>query len=151
VRRARPSDARRLWRWANDAETRTASVRTDLIPFEVHLDWFGERLVDRSCLLLIGWNGAGALGQVRFDTGPAEAEVSISVAPEHRGTVGGLLLAQAIRQFARVRPGVSLAARIKPENEASRRLFEGAGFAPEGERDGLLRYAAPAPLPSWRS
>jgi UDP-2,4-diacetamido-2,4,6-trideoxy-beta-L-altropyranose hydrolase len=144
VRRATMADARLLWRWANDPETRGVSLNPQPIPYPDHARWLRERLSDRSCLLLIGRNGAGPLGQVRFDGREANAEVSISVAPEHRGTVGGLLLDSAVRRFRRFLPQANLVAQVKIENGASRRLFESAGFQLVGERRGVLQYHASA-------
>jgi L-amino acid N-acyltransferase YncA len=142
VRRATMADARLLWRWANDPDTRAASLSPDPIPYPDHVRWLRHRLADRSCLLLIGGNGAGPLGQVRFDSREAAAEVSISVAPEHRGTVGGLLLESAMRRFRRGSPRMNLIAQVKIDNGPSRRLFEHAGFRLVNERRGILRYHA---------
>lgn len=144
IRAATLADARLLWHWANDPDTRSASFHPEPIKYQDHLAWLQGRLADRSCLLLIGWNGAGPLGQVRFDIREADAEVSISVAPEHRGTVGLLLLEGAMRRFRRSSPGIGLIAQVKRDNEASRRLFERAGYRLAGERHGVLRYHASA-------
>lgn len=144
VRRATMADARLLWRWANDPDTRAASLSPEPIPYPDHVRWLRDRLADRSRLLLIGGNGAGPLGQVRFDSREADAEVSISVAPEHRGTVGGLLLESAVRRFRRWLPQTDLLAQVKIDNGPSRRLFERAGFRLVGERRGVLLYHASA-------
>jgi UDP-2,4-diacetamido-2,4,6-trideoxy-beta-L-altropyranose hydrolase len=140
VRRARVDDARILWEWANDQETRAASLDSRPIRWPDHREWLNAVLSDPSRLLIIGWNGAGLLGQVRFDNHGREAQVSISVAPEHRGTVGRHLLASGIRRYRRVFPGRMLVARVKEENRASRRLFEAAGFAIVSADKGVIRY-----------
>jgi spore coat polysaccharide biosynthesis predicted glycosyltransferase SpsG/L-amino acid N-acyltransferase YncA len=144
VRCATMADAGLLLRWANDPETRAASFTPEQVPYPDHERWLRDRLADRSCFLLIGDNGAGPLGQVRFDSREDEAEVSISVAPEHRGTVGGLLLKSAIRWFRRRSPQANIIARVKVGNEPSRRLFERAGFRLVGEHGGVLLYHASA-------
>jgi UDP-2,4-diacetamido-2,4,6-trideoxy-beta-L-altropyranose hydrolase len=144
VRRATMADARLLWRWANDPDTRSASLSPEPIPYTEHVRWLRDRLADRSCLLLIGRNGAGPLGQVRFERRETDAEVSISVAPEHRGTVGGLVLESAVRRVRRGLPEANLLAQVKIDNGPSRRLFERAGFRPVGERRGVLLYHASA-------
>jgi L-amino acid N-acyltransferase YncA len=95
-------------------------------------------------LLLIGENGTGPIGQVRFDARVDGVEVSISVAPEHRGGVGGLLLASAMRRFSARSPQADLLARVKVDNGASRRVFEQAGFQLAGDNDGVLLYRSPA-------
>jgi len=144
VRRATMADARLLWAWANDPDIRSASFNPEPISYPDHVGWLRQRLADRSCLLLIGGNGAGPLGQVRFDRREADAEVSISVAPEHRGTVGGLLLESAVRRFRRWLPQANLVAQVKIDNGPSRRLFERAGFRLVGDRRGVLLYQAAA-------
>jgi UDP-2,4-diacetamido-2,4,6-trideoxy-beta-L-altropyranose hydrolase len=144
VRKAAWSDARLLWVWANDPGTRAASLHSDTIPYPDHEEWLRARLADRSCLFLIGETGAGPVGQVRFDARDDGAEVSISVAPEHRGTVGGLLLASALRRFSAWSPRADVIARVKVENEPSRRMFEQAGFGIVGDNGGVLLYRSTA-------
>jgi UDP-2,4-diacetamido-2,4,6-trideoxy-beta-L-altropyranose hydrolase len=140
IRRARLGDAHRLWTWRNDPFTRAMSSDTDSIAFDDHVRWLRLTLADPMRMLLIGWNGAGELGQVRFDRRAAQAEVSISVAPEHRGTVGGLLLRAGISHFRRTWPDLPILAQIKAENDASRGMFERARFELVGEIRGILRY-----------
>jgi spore coat polysaccharide biosynthesis predicted glycosyltransferase SpsG/ribosomal protein S18 acetylase RimI-like enzyme len=145
VRRATLADARRLWLWRNDPQVRAASIQSGRISFEGHVRWLEDALRDPARLLLIGWNGAGELGQIRFDRHGSEADVSISVAPEHRGTVGGLLLRAGIRHIRRKWPTPMIRARVKVENQSSQRLFERAGFDLEGRSDGLLSYRLARP------
>ena len=142
LRRATMKDVRLLWEWANDPGTRAASLHPDSIPFADHERWLRDRLADRSCLLLIGENGAGRLGQVRFDRRDEGVEISISVAPEHRGTVGGLLLASALRRFRTWSSDPEVYARVKVDNVPSRRIFERAGFHLAAERYGVLTFRA---------
>lgn len=140
IRRASIADAKLLWSWANDPSTREASFNPEPIPYPAHLEWLADRLADRSCLLLIGTNGAGPLGQVRFERRGNEAEVSVSVATEYRGTVGGLLLEAAVRRFRKFTPGTVLIARIKDDNVPSRRMFERAGFRLQRQHGEVLLY-----------
>jgi UDP-2,4-diacetamido-2,4,6-trideoxy-beta-L-altropyranose hydrolase len=144
VRKAAWSDGRLLWRWANDPGTRAASLHSEPIPYPEHEEWLRARLADRSCLFLIGETGAGPIGQVRFEAQDDGAEVSISVAPEHRGTVGSLLLASALRRFSARSPRADVIARVKVDNGASRRVFEQAGFRLVGDNGGVLLYRSPA-------
>jgi L-amino acid N-acyltransferase YncA len=140
VRRARTSDAHRLWYWRNDPVARAMSAQTDPVAFDDHLRWLRSTIADPMRMLLIGWNGAGELGQIRFDRRDVDTEVSMSVAQEHRGTVGGLLLRAGIRHFRRSWPNQPILAQVKEENEASRRMFERARFELVGEARGLLQF-----------
>jgi L-amino acid N-acyltransferase YncA len=49
-----------------------------------------------------------------------------------------------MRRFQRLFPQVMLVARVKNDNEPSRRLFVGAGFQLVGESQGVLLYHASA-------
>jgi RimJ/RimL family protein N-acetyltransferase len=132
VRPATIADAARLLSWANDPGTRAASFRSAPIAPGEHAVWLARTLALPTRRLLIGMLGDDPIGQVRLDvTGPGEAEVGISIAPERRGQgLGAGLLAAAVETG---RWDAALAverfiARVRVGNQASIRLFEGAGF-----------------------
>jgi spore coat polysaccharide biosynthesis predicted glycosyltransferase SpsG/RimJ/RimL family protein N-acetyltransferase len=144
VRRATMADADLLLRWRNDPATRAASLEQAEIPLPAHRSWLRGALGDPARVLLIGVNGTGPVGHVRFDRHATGAEVSITVAPELRGTIGGLLLERAIQRFRLRSPRGELTAQVRVDNEASRRLFERSGFRLAGDRAGILLYHAVA-------
>jgi RimJ/RimL family protein N-acetyltransferase len=138
VRRATAGDALDVLAWRNDATTRAMSRISDVVDEAAHLAWFGHALEDHARVLLIGEEGGAKVGMVRIDWG-AESEISININPAFRGRGrGGALLAKALAYIE----GAVLA-EIKPENVASQRLFERAGFVRSGEHDGMLRYVKP--------
>ena len=47
LRLAGMEDARRIWLWRNEPAARRCSFRTDFIPWEWHLAWFGGKV--QSC------------------------------------------------------------------------------------------------------
>ena len=143
LRRARWSDRRRLWEWANDPHTRMNSLAPEPIPFVTHEDWLRRRLADPTCELLVGQSGRGPIGQMRLDRYRDRGEVSISVAPEHRGGTGRLLLEAGLSRWARRHPGLRLVARIKDGNTPSQRMFERCGFQLIDETSGVLTYELP--------
>ncbi|HLK26723.1 MAG TPA: GNAT family N-acetyltransferase, partial [Caulobacteraceae bacterium] len=135
VRRATLADAPDVLAWRNDAHARAMSRNSDAVGDAEHMAWFVRALEDPGRLLLIGEQAGGKVGMVRIDRGD-ESEVSINVNPACRGRgLGAALLAQALAQV-----DGPIVAEIKPDNRVSRRLFESAGFAPDGEREGMLRY-----------
>ena len=117
--------------WANDPVTRAASRRHELIAAAGHRRWLERRLAtpndDR---IWIGESAGTPIGVVRFERrGHDAVEVSITVAPEARGRGLGRPLLEAGVAAAREAFGpVTILADILPGNEASRRLFAGAGF-----------------------
>lgn len=136
VRPATAADAALLLAWANDPDTRAASFHTERIAPDEHTAWLARSLTLPTRRLFIGMVGEEPVGQVRLDVGEAgEAEVGISIAPERRGRgLGAGLLAAGIEAGRRDHELAvdRFVARVRLGNEASIRLFEGAGFVLRG-------------------
>jgi RimJ/RimL family protein N-acetyltransferase len=132
--------------WANDPETRAASIQREPIDRFTHLAWLTPRLASPDCRIWIGLTPDGApVGVVRFERDAAGvATASISVDAGQRGGGYGHALLEAGLAAARreLRPS-GVRAWIRAENAASIRLFEGLGFrrveAARGEGD-VLEY-----------
>jgi RimJ/RimL family protein N-acetyltransferase len=91
---------------------------------------------DPDCRILIAENGQGrAVGQFRVDWRSSEdADIDVSVSLECRGAgYGRLLIDLGASQVLAERRSARLHAFVKPENHASRRSFELAGFGNLGE------------------
>lgn len=128
VRRARADDVQLLWKWANDPEVRAASFSSTPIPWETHIAWFAEKF-DKSIILIAEDDHGIPLGQVRFDLNGCEADLNISLAKEKRGF--GLavpVIEAAMSELFANRKYELVHAFVKPENAASARAFEQAGF-----------------------
>lgn len=146
LRPARPADARRLWRWANDPETRRASFTPGTIAWPAHVEWFRSKLASGDVRIYVAVDGSGrAVGQVRFEIDrPGRAVVSIVVAPEARGRgIGKLLLAAGVARSAKDLGLRRIHAYVKRENPASLALFRAAGFR---RVRSLVRGRAPSVL-----
>ena len=127
-------DVHRLWQWANEPSTRASSFRPEPISWDDHLAWFGRKSVDPGCRMYILEADGLPAGQVRFEINSAgQAEVAISIAVEcrSRGYGAKALRLGAARVFADTGT-TELVAYIKPDNVASIRAFENAGFVAEG-------------------
>ncbi|WP_051473403.1 GNAT family N-acetyltransferase [Saccharomonospora piscinae] len=144
LREAEDTDAPALLRWRNDPDTRRWSRTTDPVALPEHRAWLSRVLASPDRLLLVaesaGTAGAEPVGMVRFDdAGEGCWEVSIAVAPEHRGRgLAAPLLAEGERQLRRRhRPGtvVAVLAVVHRDNAASVALFEAAGYRPDGVAD----------------
>lgn len=130
VRRAEEKDCRLLWEWANDPEVRAASFTSEPIPWEAHQEWFSAKLADPGCILYVISDAQwGPIGQVRYDLRRNRALVSLSLGREFRGRgYGCLVLDQTLEELRRTTAVAAVDAFVKPENQASLRLFEQAGF-----------------------
>ncbi|WP_254409655.1 GNAT family N-acetyltransferase [Streptomyces sp. AC495_CC817] len=142
MRAASPDDAEMLLTWRNDPATRSASLQSEEVPLAVHLRWLEGVLSDQSRTLLVGELDGEPVGTVRFDAqdvSAQDAEVSITVAPAHRGRgLSRPLLDAGIRAYTVGAPAVRILARIRTENAASRSLFRGAGFTEVSRVDDVL-------------
>jgi RimJ/RimL family protein N-acetyltransferase len=139
VRKATKADARDVLSWRNDPLTRSMSRAPEEVQEAAHVEWFEMAVGDPRRTLLIGELDGQKIGMVRFDHGK-EIEVSININPAWRGR--GLSHALLTESMTWVRGTV--VAEIRPENLASQRLFENAGFSFDGMRDDLRRYVGKA-------
>lgn len=127
---ATPADSEKLLELANDQTVRDNSFNSNTIRRDEHEKWLEGVLKDPARLLLIVKNEGRFGGQVRFDGLEGEAaEISISLSQSLRGR--SLAVPVIRKAIARLHPRKNVKrvlARIKRENEASRRSFEKAGF-----------------------
>jgi UDP-2,4-diacetamido-2,4,6-trideoxy-beta-L-altropyranose hydrolase len=130
LRQIEEKDCRLLWEWANDSEVRTVSFSPEPIPWDQHLRWFHSKLADLNALLyLVTDPEETPVGEVRYQLEGTRAVVSICVGPEFRGKgYGNRILKMATEELFRSTQVKKIDAYVKPENEASLRLFASAGF-----------------------
>jgi len=134
LRRTVESDCRSFWEWANDPEARAASLPREPIPWDRYMDWFRARLADRQTTLYTALSRSGdPLGMVRYQMDGARAVISINVGTQFRGRGNGRrLLLLATHQLFEDTAITSVDAFVRPSNQPSVRLFEGAGFRDMG-------------------
>lgn len=140
LRPAALEDAKRLFDWRDDPLTRAMSLTRDEVVWEDHLVWLERSLARTDRLLLIGeaTRTDEAIGVVRFDAAAdGFQEVGVTVAPAFRGRGWSRKLLSA--GLEHIGPG-RFRARVRSENGPSRSLFQGLGFRPVGEADGVIEY-----------
>ena len=134
LRSAQTQDARLLWRWANDAETRRMSFSSARIPWQSHLVWLDSKLRDPGCQLYVGVAAdEQPVGQVRAELKGRHATISVSVDRRLRGKgYGSDLIRKAAERLLRDTRVGKIQAFAKPGNRASLSAFERAGFRMAG-------------------
>jgi len=146
LRPATAHDSAELLAWRNDPLTRANSRNTGEISPEGHAAWLARTLRDPNRRLWIAMEGAvkaGTTSAVRDASGAVE--ISVTVAPAARGRgLGAAMVAAAVEGSRQVWPEAVIRAEIKPDNRASRAIFEACGFVAVREREGLLDYEIPA-------
>ncbi|MBN9736542.1 MULTISPECIES: bifunctional UDP-2,4-diacetamido-2,4,6-trideoxy-beta-L-altropyranose hydrolase/GNAT family N-acetyltransferase [unclassified Pseudonocardia] len=134
ARPARLDDAEMLLGWRNDPETRRWSRSTGEIDLDAHRRWLAGSLDRTDRRLLVVSDVDGAVGTVRWDRDCTGWEVSITVAPERRGSGLAVPLLRAGEDALRTAtgPGTPVIAVVHTGNAASARLFARAGYADDG-------------------
>lgn len=135
VRAATQEDARLLWEWANDRSVRLNSFRQEAIPWDSHLQWYNNRLDSTDTRFWILEVEGIPVGHIRYDARREDesAEISFSVAEEHRGKGYGVELIERTCELACTELGVSkIRAVTFTSNPASSHTFLRAGFESSG-------------------
>ncbi len=131
-RTAQPSDAQLYFDWANDPVTRKQSFSSEPIPWENHRVWFSFKLNDLTARLLVFETQQGEhVGQIRFERQADEVVIGISLDAAFRGQgLAPVMIRAAAAYYQTQFPGDNLPihAYIRPDNRASIRSFEKAGF-----------------------
>ena len=136
LRKAEREDMEQLFLWANDKEVRKNSFSTAPISYEEHRNWYGNKLQEENTRIYIFCDGDLEVGALRLEFGREEAEISYSIAPEFRGKgYGQELIFQAEQEVRRWQESIPLLpgqavikAQVKPENQASNKIFTKAGY-----------------------
>lgn len=142
LRPATISDSDNLFSWRNDPVTQAYSRSTAPVARADHDRWMQFNVLQGypQHIVLIADSEFGPVGVIRFDINKSDVmdcEVSITVAPEHRGKK----VARGILETGcSYMDEYTISAEIKPENAASRRIFEQCGFDQIGNSSGYLQY-----------
>ena len=124
LRPATMGDAKLLFDWRNDPETRMQSIDTGEVFWDKHLEWLKKSLSNQNRKIIIAKIKGQPVGTIRLDIGKPRSELSWTVAPSARGKgVGTKMVLKAIQFFS-----CPLLAKIKPGNLASMKIAEKAGF-----------------------
>lgn len=140
IRIVTAEDKSDLLEWRNHPQTRAMFFDQDVVPEDVHENWFNKMMASHDQTLFIGQRGDDKIGMVRFDLDAAShtAAISVNVNPAHRGKrYSKHLLGAAILAFLD-KHDVSLTAQVKLDNDASLKLFRGLGFIDHGSDDHKL-------------
>lgn len=130
LREANLQDMDLIYEWANDPVVRINSFNSEPIPYETHVKWYSRIISDESILQFILMNDDTPVGQIRLNINSDEAEIGYSIASAYRGKGYGHKVLQLVAEKMKADyPDIRyLVAKVKPENIASKRLFEHEGY-----------------------
>jgi len=146
LRPAARSDARILFEWRNDEETRQHSRDKKPLDFAAHEKWLSDSLKNPSRKIFIAYAEGAPVGVVRGDTADGCVELSWTVAPAFRGHgIGKRMVLQFVRDVAQDAP---LKAFIRDGNSASEKIAQALGLHPlRGDSEESGEHA----MVEWRS
>ncbi|WLR96184.1 UDP-2,4-diacetamido-2,4,6-trideoxy-beta-L-altropyranose hydrolase [Shinella sumterensis] len=148
LRRADADDEALLLRWVNDPLTRHVSLTSAHVTETEHHEWFARRLANsRDCMILIAETHSGLpVGQVRFERGEANWEISFNLDPLCRGKGAGIrTVRMAVETFWEEHPSALLSGVVKVDNLASRAIFSRMGFSEAALSDGIVTFISSKP------
>ncbi|MGA3198917.1 MAG: bifunctional UDP-2,4-diacetamido-2,4,6-trideoxy-beta-L-altropyranose hydrolase/GNAT family N-acetyltransferase [Halobacteriota archaeon] len=130
IRTALPKDVIGVYELSNDRDVRENSLNSDSISLGQHTRWFAEKLHDQNSLFMVADLSGELIAQVRLEITNNTANTSLSVKNMYRRFgLGRLLLERAVFNLKTEHNEVDeIKAVIKPENDASIRLFTRFGF-----------------------
>jgi len=131
IREANDSDCKAIFDWRNNPSNQKMFFNNVNVSYEEHVEWFKQSLKKSSRVLYVGEINEERVGVCRFDYSKKHlsAEVSININPNFRDKgIGKIFLINAIDSYEAGNETI-LTARIKIGNEASKKIFEYAGFS----------------------
>jgi RimJ/RimL family protein N-acetyltransferase len=129
LRKATTWDEKMLFEWANDPIARKSSFNKTLITLDEHHRWFQSKLNDSNNLIWIFEIDRSSTGFVRLEKNSSDILLSYFIMAESRGKgLAATMLKMAIVETHTYWQDVVFVAHCLPENIASRRALEGAGF-----------------------
>ena len=140
IRVAMSSDCSEVYAWRSDPISVSMFCSASIPSYEEHKDWFNSSLNSAERTLYIGQMGSIKIGVCRFDRNSrrGSAEVSINMNPACRGKgLGKKFLELSIEHFRHANRD-DLTAKIKPENEASLKIFKSCGFQEISSKENVI-------------
>ena len=125
--KAKIKDKHFLYKLVNDHNTIENSINRKKIEFKVHEKWFSKKLKSKNVFIYILKNKILNLGQARVDMNSInKGTITYSISNEFRGQNLGYRLIKLL--LLRVKKNITLFAKVRNNNQASKKIFEKCGF-----------------------
>lgn len=130
LRTVEVEDITDLFEWRNNPEVRKNSFSSKPLSWEEHEKWFKAKAKDPGTTIYVAYNEGKKVGSIRFEEKGDAIKVSVMLNPDFFGKgFGAEVIRLGTNKFiSEKRPAVPVIAEIKPDNIASRKAFQKAGF-----------------------
>ncbi len=129
LRRVTKDDAKLLYEWRNDEETRKQSQSITPVEWDEHAHWIENSLKNPDRILVIAERGGTPVGTCRADVrADGFTEISYTIAPQERGRgLSKPMVQQFVKEYLE---GRRLAAHIKKGHKQSESVVIALGMKP---------------------
>jgi len=117
-----------LLEWTNEPETRSNSFHTNQISLNEHTAWFNKTLQNPNAIYFICQVNKIAAGLVRFDKNENFTTVGINISSVFRGKGLSSIFLKECSKLYFLNNSLIINAFIKPQNVASIKAFQKAGY-----------------------
>ena len=130
------TDENLLFKWANDPDVRKWSFSKNIISLNEHKIWFYQKLNNSNVLMRIFEVNNTPTGLVRLEKDNGEIELNFLIASQSHGKgLGSKMLKMAINEVRNHWRNIKVFAYTIPDNIASIKSLEKAGFSLVNSRD----------------
>ncbi|MFA6308335.1 MAG: GNAT family N-acetyltransferase [Clostridia bacterium] len=119
-----------LFEWSNDGDVRVNSFNQNDIEYSEHIRWFRNCIQNENVDIYICYLNVEPVGQIRLEYSDETANISYSIAKEHRNKgVGEAMINLTEVELISSHPNVTfLTGSVKLSNIASQKVFEKCGY-----------------------
>jgi len=132
LRPVEKKDYEKILEWRNDPDVRTNSLTQHIISIDEHIVYWTEFLKNRENFAFIVTHGNEDIGVLKLkNINKTTYEIDIFLSNNSRNKGLGPQILKIVKEIA-VQKGIKrLIAKIKYDNEASKKAFERGGFSPK--------------------
>ena len=136
LRKAQPEDYMLVFALANDVKVRENAFSSSRITEEDHVQWYDDRLKVEDSPFYLAFSNNEFVGYVRYDKTEVRGEqvVTIAITEQWRGKRIATWLLRESAKSVFAGGADSIVAWVKPENSASQRAFQKAGYVFLGQK-----------------
>ncbi|MBL4898824.1 MAG: GNAT family N-acetyltransferase [Colwellia sp.] len=140
IRKATLPDVKLYYGWVNEVEVRKTAFNQEIITWENHKLWFEDKIQSDGTYLLVLEHKSKPVGQIRFDLNDEGAwEIDYSLDTEFRGLgYGKIIIQEGIEYLCTKVDEPKIIAKVKSQNEPSKRTFVNLGFVEMQKGDTFL-------------
>lgn len=128
LRSVSKEDIKKIYEWRNNPRIRQKMFDTSKLNFDNHILYWNKRLADKNVFSYIIVSGSHDVGLAKLDFFDGYYEVDIFISPDSQGMGIGTKAIKLLIKLAKKKMIKKLVARVKPSNEASKKIFEKCGF-----------------------